>query len=229
MPASQDEGADGPSSESERVYQMLKSQILLGQLRPGTKLRQEAIARACETSRTPAREAMLRLAAAGLVIATPGRGVVIQDYTRENYLALSQVRALTEGYAVRRACLFMPIEVIDELRDQVRSVLDAKAKTRDELRAVDDDVVEADLAVHRAIAEWSKNPILANTIERLGEMNQMARSQDVSIHHTAILEDVLPLLQAIADRDADRAHHLMYSHIIDFSVGAKDILLIKDP
>ena len=218
-----------PSSESDRVYQLLKSRILSGLLAPGTKLRQEAIARDCDTSRTPAREAILRLDAAGLVITTAGKGVVIRDYTRENYLALSQVRALVEGYAIRRACLYMPGETVDELRQKVESALTATAATPAEMRVVDADVLAADRAVHQAIAKWSKNQILADTIERLGEMNQMARSQDVSIHHTGLLEDVLPLLQAIADRDTERAHHLLYSHIMDFAVGARDILTTKDP
>lgn len=214
-------GADS-SSESDRVYQLLKLQILSGERGPGALLGQEAIAREFKTSRTPTREAVLRLTAEGLVKSRSGRSARVGDFSAENELALSQARALIEGYAVRRACRFMPAEVIQRLRSQVRAALGGGSSTSSK------ELVDADQAVHLAIAEWSNNPILAGMMMRLNEMNQMSRGQDAELQRDAVLAKIEDILQAIEDRNAEQAHKLMHHHIMNPAIATKDLLSIID-
>ncbi|MCQ9369586.1 GntR family transcriptional regulator [Brevibacterium sp. 91QC2O2] len=61
----------------DTVYRELRDAIVRGELAPGTRLRDSLLSKRFGTSRTPIREAILRLARAGLVVATPGKATIV--------------------------------------------------------------------------------------------------------------------------------------------------------
>jgi GntR family transcriptional regulator, rspAB operon transcriptional repressor len=63
----------------ERVYHHLRSEILDGNLGPGTELAEVALSEQLGVSRGPLREAIGRLAAEGLVTVRPRRGAVVRS------------------------------------------------------------------------------------------------------------------------------------------------------
>jgi DNA-binding GntR family transcriptional regulator len=67
------------ASVADRVYAALREQILAGDLEPESRLHQEGISAELGVSRTPVREALLRLAQAGLVVAAPGRSTTVSS------------------------------------------------------------------------------------------------------------------------------------------------------
>ena len=86
-----------------RVRDLLEEAILEGELKPGERLRAEALAQRFGTSRTPIREALLQLEAQGLVEVEPNRGAVVRTFDRDDLLDLYEVRALLEPAAAARA------------------------------------------------------------------------------------------------------------------------------
>src|SRR6187431_2890956 len=86
-----------------RVRDLLEEAILEGDLKPGERLRAEALAQRYGTSRTPVREALLQLEAQGLVEVEPNRGAVVRPFDRADLLDLYEVRALLEPAAAARA------------------------------------------------------------------------------------------------------------------------------
>ena len=82
---------------------LLEEAILEGELKPGERLRAEALAQRFGTSRTPIREALLQLEAQGLVEVEPNRGAVVRAFDRDDLLDLYEVRALLEPAAAARA------------------------------------------------------------------------------------------------------------------------------
>ncbi len=66
-------------SSSERVYRLLRDEILEGQLTPGSRLVELDLAQQYDSSRTPVREALKRLSAEGLVAIDGGRGMVVRE------------------------------------------------------------------------------------------------------------------------------------------------------
>ena len=81
----------------------LQHAILEGVLKPGERLRAEALAQRFGTSRTPIREALLQLEAQGLVEVEPNRGAVVRTFDRDDLFDLYQVRALLEPQAAALA------------------------------------------------------------------------------------------------------------------------------
>src|SRR6478609_12169202 len=86
-----------------RVRDLLEEAILEGELKPGERLRAEALAQRCGTSRTPIREALLQLEGQGLVEVEPNRGAVVRTFDRDDVRDLYEVRALIEPHAAARA------------------------------------------------------------------------------------------------------------------------------
>ncbi len=86
-----------------RVRDLLEEAILEGELKPGERLRAEALAQRFGTSRTPIREALLQLEGQGLVEVEPNRGAVVRTFDRDDVLDLYEVRALIEPHAAARA------------------------------------------------------------------------------------------------------------------------------
>ena len=86
-----------------RVRDLLEEAILEGELKPGERLRAEALAQRFGTSRTPIREALLQLEAHGLVEVEPNRGAVVKTFDRDDLRDLYEVRALIEPHAAALA------------------------------------------------------------------------------------------------------------------------------
>jgi DNA-binding GntR family transcriptional regulator len=92
-----------PETSAVRVREQLQDAILEGVLKPGERLRAEALAQRYGTSRTPVREALLQLEAQGLVEVEPNRGAVVRAFDRADLLDLYEVRALLEPAAAAKA------------------------------------------------------------------------------------------------------------------------------
>src|SRR6201991_4827488 len=133
-----------------RVRDLLEEAILEGELKPGERLRAEALAQRFGTSRTPIREALLQLEGQGLVEVEPNRGAVVRAFDREDLLDLYRVRALLEPAAAALAARRL------ESREWHRlQTLCDRAET-----APVEDQIEYNEQFHRIVAEASGSPRL---------------------------------------------------------------------
>lgn len=87
---------------AQRVYDTTKERILSGELPGGSLLSEVEVARHLQVSRTPAREAFVRLQAEGLLSLLPRRGAVVTPMTPGDAIDLLEVRESLEVSAVRR-------------------------------------------------------------------------------------------------------------------------------
>lgn len=151
--------AAGPSA-AERAYQHLK-QAILEQVYPGGLLISEGeIAEAAGVSRTPVREALLRLEAEGLVALYPKRGALIRPVSAREIADVIEARRLVELHAAER---------IWPRRAEIRADL---ARWLTEMRrayAAGDvtALMAADRAFHATVVEAAGNEILAELYHRL--------------------------------------------------------------
>jgi len=88
---------------SEHIRAVLIDEITIGQIPPGTVLDEAQLGDRFDASRTPVREALRQLAAAGLVEIRPRRGVVVLPLTRRNLAEMFEVTAEVEAMCARFA------------------------------------------------------------------------------------------------------------------------------
>jgi DNA-binding GntR family transcriptional regulator len=91
------------SSKADLVHRLLREQIELGELAPGTPLSELPLVQRTGASRTPVREALRRLAAEGLVDLVPRQGARVSRVSLQSVRDLFDFRGLLEPAAVRQA------------------------------------------------------------------------------------------------------------------------------
>jgi DNA-binding GntR family transcriptional regulator len=92
-----------PVTAALRVEAVLRAWIIEGALEPGSRLDQRRIARELGVSRLPVRDALMTLAAEGLVATTPHRGTIVADIDHQGLVELHELRMALEPAAVARA------------------------------------------------------------------------------------------------------------------------------
>ncbi|MBS0417869.1 MAG: GntR family transcriptional regulator [Proteobacteria bacterium] len=94
------------STISERIYQGLIDQIITGQLKPGQRIEEQAIASQFGVSRTPVRDALRQLAGSGFINFKPHHGATVTDLDldqlSEMLETLEELEALCTRFAARR-------------------------------------------------------------------------------------------------------------------------------
>lgn len=103
-------------SRAEIAYERLFNAIQTGELKPGTRIREVDLAEQFGISRTPIRDAILKLEADGLLIHEARKGAVIKTLSHREIIELYAMREVLEGTAARYAAQHASAEEIDELR-----------------------------------------------------------------------------------------------------------------
>ncbi len=88
----------------EKVYESLRSAILMGRFDPGERLTEEHLAEELRVSRTPVREALHKLESEALIRPLETRGFIVSRDSKEEVEELFELRSVLEGYALRIIC-----------------------------------------------------------------------------------------------------------------------------
>lgn len=198
-------------TETARVYQQLKHEILAGAFRPGEPLQEERIAARYGASRTPVREAFGRLVADGLLETAPRRGVTVKQPSMRDFLDINELRTVLEPVAARMAATTMPRETIVALLDSLGTIASA-GPGEDDFVALE----ALDRAMHAAIAASLANRRMATILDGMNDMMQIVRQRDMRERHAEMHDSIGGILEAIAARAPDVAERLMRRHVEDF-------------
>jgi DNA-binding GntR family transcriptional regulator len=92
-----------PPNAAHRLRDVIEDEIAQGVFRPGDRLDELMLATRQRVSRTPVREALLQLAASGLVVSRPRRGTIVAAHSAEQVVEMFEVMAELEGMAGKLA------------------------------------------------------------------------------------------------------------------------------
>jgi DNA-binding GntR family transcriptional regulator len=194
---------------AKKVYESVRDAIILGDLAPGSLQSVQKLASHLKVSRTPVREALLKLADQGMVRFERNRGARVLQTTIHDLEEIFSLRLLLEVPATYRAT--QQIGAV-EIR-QLRSALDAfrraihRASTREHL--------ELDARFHRIIMRASGNRRLADFIDSLRDLQMMRgftaapRTRDLK----EICDDHEGICDQIVERDPMGAAMAMREHL----------------
>jgi DNA-binding GntR family transcriptional regulator len=191
------------------VYEVLREAIASGSLRPNEPLREERVAEALGVSRTPVREALIRLLAEGLIEADGAGGARVPDVTGEDYEEVLTLRAALEPLALRYAVRHPDPACIAKLRQIHRASRAALAQ---------DDVeqlLELNTQFHGALNDMGVPRRLRAFIEQLWAMSQRFRflalyDQD---ERRQSVEEHGQLIELVEQGDAARAGAVLTRHL----------------
>jgi len=102
-------------SLKDRVYQNIKFQIIRGNLKPGTRLREEELSKAMNISRAPIREAFNRLEKEGFVTIIPRKGAAVSNITTQIIEDIFEIRGALESLAVKNSIGKISVEKLEKV------------------------------------------------------------------------------------------------------------------
>lgn len=161
MPVPSTQGVHRRSLLRDHAYDSLRDAIVDGTLAPGERLRDSELESWLGISRTPIREALLRLERARLVVARPGRSTVVAPVDLESTIGSQQVAASIHELAARLATPLLTAEDLARLEEAI-----ARFAGAIENHAVAD-AIEADDDFHGVFVTRSGNPIIPELLERV--------------------------------------------------------------
>lgn len=193
---------------SDRAYAELLEQIQNGALAPGTVLGEVEQAARLGVSRTPLREALGRLAAAGLVVQQSARVTVVSDVDVDDIRALFELRRALEETAARLAAERGDASAFAALaRDFGRSSLIGD----DGRDAYYELIARFDTELDAAVGNDYLTSALRTVRTHLVRVRRLAR--DIPERLEASVSEHRLVAAAIADRDADLAAHATHVHL----------------
>lgn len=189
------------------VFRWLKQHIATLPRRDGVFLTEAEVSQATGTSRTPVREALLRLEADGFLQIVPKKGAYVPPVTEADIDAVMQARGLVEEWCARRAA-----DLGAALAEQLDELIRRQTAQQDDPVAF----IECDREFHRTIVMAAGNPVLAGFYESLRDrqlrMGVYAlttsgrRIDEVLAEHAAIAA-------ALRARDGERAAEAVARHL----------------
>lgn len=190
---------------ADHVHSQLRDAILSGQLRPNHRLVEVTLADELGVSRTPVREALLRLRQEGLVVQS--HGWLVRDHDPAEVLEYLEARAALEsataGLAARR---------IDEAQlTELRSILDEmedRSRSRREVNSLNS-------RFHALIAEAGGNVVLTK-FARGTDINYWTFTTPVVFTESddrRVEDDHRALLAALERRDSEAAAAIARAHV----------------
>lgn len=191
------------------VFNTLRQAILKGELKPGERLMDIALAERLGVSRTPIREAMRKLELEGLVVMIPRRGAQVANITEKDLNDVLDVRIALENMAIEKACERMTEEEMGRLWVAAKEF----ERTMGEGNLVK--LAEADVAFHEIIYRAADNRRLNQVLNNLREQIYRYRVEYLKEEETrnVLVMEHEELTQAIKERDVKRAQEISYRHI----------------
>lgn len=216
MPLTKSTDVPHVRTTEDLITQQLRDAIVSGELLPGERLNQLAIAEHFQVSRIPIRNALQRLASEGLVTVRAHRTATVTELTLEELEEIYAIRGTLEGVTAEIGATSMTAERLEELA-QVVALLD---------RADDGESwLALNQRFHAAIYEAAGRPRTLAIIRQLRQLSGpyikhyivegAYRSQAQAGHHR--------ILQACQARDGSRARSETERHLSEVMAGVRHL------
>lgn len=191
---------------TELAVERLRSAIVDGELALGEQVSEALLAQRLGVSKTPVREALLRLKADGLVEIHPQRGTFVFRLDAAQVGQLCRYRATIETAALREAMAAQPAALLDELAARVAAMKKAE-RARDQKA-----LARLDMEFHWQFFAHCPNPYLLAGYE-------VIRWQLVALRHRAPIDNAWAshqvLVEALARPDVEAACGLLVGHVCE--------------
>lgn len=217
---------------SKTVYESIRRRIIRIEWAPGYVIDEMSIVREFNVSRTPVREALIRLSSEGLVIIEPNRGAHVAPMEIDDVRSFFELLDLIQRAATRWAALRRTTEQIEQMQHYCDAFNDAVL--RDDPLAQS----ESNMHFHRIIAEASHNSYITDTYchlltkgIRLSHLS-LTKSKDISPvkrqFNAWMMEEHQLMVDYIRAGDADQSEIVAHQHLVKFKKNVMDYINLSN-
>ena len=208
---------------SEKVYKAFKRDIIRGVHPGGEPLTEKELAKRYKASRTPVREAALRLQEDRLLRVVPNRGYFVSQITLQELNDIYEYRAAVE-------CATAELAARKATDSELLQKLVALAETSYRADSIESymEFIEADTVFHVGIARLSRNQMLVRAVSEARCQMERIMYAAIDIHYFGEVptREHREIMKAILEHNPDAARRHMHDHIIQ-SKGK--VLRLTDP
>ncbi|MCD2185996.1 GntR family transcriptional regulator [Actinomycetospora soli] len=207
-------------SAADLVYRHVKERVLTGELEGGRMVSEGEIASTLTVSRTPVREAFLRLEVEGWLRLFPKRGALVVPVAPREIDEVLDARAVLESHAIADvagrpddlAALVAALDTAMRVQQQAHDASDLPA------------FAEADAEFHRLIADAGRNSLLSGFYRGLRERQQRMTAESVRGRGAAaacVLAEHRALRDLVAAGDVDGFRRALVTHLDNTHRGGR--------
>ena len=211
--------SNGYSSLRESVYSKIKKKILIGEMKPGTRIVEVTLAESLGVSRTPVRESIRQLEKEGMVtVIEPRRGSYVSDVSVKDMVDILEVRGELEALAAALASERATEEEIMEM-ERISGLYREAIYDNDT-----ENIIKYDELFHKKIVGASGNKSLIAVSETIQDMalrfrylyyDDFSRYENMPSEHRHILD-------AIRSKDMNKAKEVAVSHVANLKEFVKE-------
>jgi DNA-binding GntR family transcriptional regulator len=150
-----------PPSLKEIAFEAIKESIVANRLRPGAIYSEQAIARELGISKTPVREALIKLTSKGFVTILPRKGFQVNTLTERHIREIFEFRYALEGSVM----LHIASTISDKSIRKIEAILDKAAKAHDRKS-----FIRLDREFHRYLASLTQNRYIMGALENIWDL-----------------------------------------------------------
>ena len=191
---------------NSRVYAEIKQRIILLEYEPGEALYEKELTREFGISRTPIREALIRLETEGLVRIDPNRGIYVTEVSFQDLKDVFEIRSFLIGLVGQLAVERVTERELDEMKALLGKI---KGERNSKV------LRELDLGFHDLINRATHNNILVNVLERL--RNKAGRiwvfASDNDDYFLRIGEEFAELVKELEAKNGDKCEKILRNHV----------------
>lgn len=222
---------------SEKAYLRLQSEIVEGQLKPGTVLAEVEQSLRIGVSRTPLREALSRLSSEGLVVAQLGRGAVVSQISLTDITELYELREHLEALAAALAAKRCDVKVFKNLAKEFMRAPELIDSGSEGIRLYYELNEKFDAAIDDSVRNSYLVVSLRNVRIHLSRVRRLARHNPDRLIES--FKETLLIIEAIIAGNPSLASHASHVHlhksfahiklaIRDQSLNGKEDLQVKN-
>ncbi|WP_417685047.1 GntR family transcriptional regulator [Roseibium sp.] len=201
-------------SVGDKVLRRIKNDIIFGLLKPGQKLRLEALRQQYGVSVTTLREILNGLAAIGFVHAEGQKGFEVAPVSVSDLKEIADLRLLLETHALKLSFAHGDIDWEAGVVGAHYKLRAAETRRLTGDKTIQEDWKRADWEFHRALIQACGSATLLETHATIFGKFLRYQMQTDAIRGKAAAEEHLALLEAAKTRDFETADKLLRQHIM---------------
>ncbi|MFN8108403.1 MAG: GntR family transcriptional regulator [Thermoleophilia bacterium] len=207
------------TSLAQRVYTTLLGAIVRGELAPGTRVRDTELAAKLGVSRTPVREALLRLGHEGLIESQPGSHSRVAEFDADAVSQAYLVAATLHGLAARLAAQRLTAA-------DLRAMERANEERNRALRRGDiGEAIAADDRLHMVLVDRADNPELRAALERvMPKVRRIDHAHFLRMDPEGSTREHEAIIEACRAADAAEAERLVEANFLAIGASICEVL-----